>query len=470
MSFLLKKGWQIGALITVGALVFMDQTIVSVALPTIQRELNTSEVALQWCVNAYLLALTVLVLVSGKIGDRIGHRLALSIGVFLFAFSSFICGLSPTIHFLIAGRALQGLGGALMLPAQSTLVSAIFPQEKRGRAAGVIVSSGALFMIIAPLIGGYFTEHFTWRWIFWVNLPIAAIGLLLIQKHLPHIQPGQQKIDWVGFTCFGSMAFFVTLLFMQANTWGWLSWPIVGCILAAVTSGCLLFWREKHTSFPFLDLSLFKRPKYAAINLAISVTQFIMMITVFQTIYFQTILGLTPLETGFLQFTSCIPVIFMPFVGGYLSDKVTPKLPIAIGYLCLIFSFFYFGFDSTPSSHALLLNLIVFSIGIPLIFTPSYSSTMSTIPRSKMGIGFGMLITLRMFSGTLGLALTQLFVATVQQNQLPKVGQKLAEITSFSWVHLALAFLLVIAFALTFLLHRDKSEHQLPPSPAEGWD
>jgi EmrB/QacA subfamily drug resistance transporter len=465
-----KRWLGIASLVPTVALVFIEQTILSVALPTIQQDLNTSYVALQWCVNAYLLTLTVFVLASGKLSDRMGHRNCLSLGMSIFAIASLLCGLSPNVALLIAGRALQGVGAAMMLPAQSTLVASIFPPENRGRATGLVVSIGAIFMVIAPLLGGYLTESLSWRWIFWVNLPVAAIGLTLIPRFLPNLEPGKQKIDLPGFLYFALAISSLTTLFMQANVWGWLSWKVLTCALLTLLGAVLLGFREKKISHPFLDLALFKKPKYAAINLSISITQFIVMITVFQTIYFQEVLQFTPFQTGLLQFGSCIPVLFMPLIAGHLSDKITPKLPIALGYLFMISAFLFLGFNSTPSLPSLVIVLILFGMGIPFIFTPSYSSAMSTIPPAKIGVGFGMLITLRMFSATMGLALTQLFVATVEENQLPKVGPYLAKIASFSWVHLTLAFLLIVAFALTFVLHNQKSEHHLPPSPAEGWD
>lgn len=466
----MKKWLGLAALVPTVALVFMDQTILSVALPTIHKELNTTNVAAQWCVNAYFLALTVLVLVSGKFCDRMGARKSLTIGMIIFALSSFFCGMSPNDIFLIAGRALQGVGASLMLPAQAALNAALFTHEQRGRANGIIVSIGSIFMIIAPLIGGYLTEALSWRWIFWVNLPIAAIGLIMIQKFLPKIPPVKNKIDLWGFIFFALAVSSITLLFMQANEWGWLSFEIISCLIAGIIGVILLTIREKKGPHSFLDLSLFKKPKYSAITFSIAITQFIVMITVFQAIYFQEALELTPTQTGSLQFSSCLPLLVMPMLAGFLSDRVTPKLPIAIGYLCFIFSCLALSYFSTPSTPLLLTLLIIFNSGVPLIFTPSYSSAMSTIPPAKRGVGFGMLITLRMFSATLGLALTQLFVAEVKESQVPKLGEMQAEIVSFSSVHFALAMLMIVAFAITFILHRLKSEHQLPESPAEGWD
>jgi MFS family permease len=157
-------------------------------------------------------------------------------------------------------------------------------------------------------------------------------------------------------------------------------------------------------------------------------------------------------------------------VAGWLSDKYTPRLPVAIGYLALIFSFFLFAFINLPSLTVLLISLISFGIGIPFIFTPSYSSAISSVPTQKTGVAMGMIATLRMMGGMIGLALIHLFTSIVQQMQTPKVGDKQAHIESFSSIHFALAFLLIISFAVATVLHKRKSTHQLPDSPGEGWD
>jgi MFS family permease len=370
--------------------------------------------------------------------------------------------------FLIAGRVLQGFGGALIMPAQSACVAVLFPPQKRGQISGIIVSVGAVFMILAPIIGGYLTESLAWRWIFWVNLPIAVIGLMMIRKFIPSIESSKKHIDFWGFLFFSITVFAITLLFMQANDWGWRSGKIAACLIAAILGAAALAFREKKAAHPFLDLSLYKMPKYSAITLNIGITQFVLMVTVFQTIYFQSVLGLTPVQTGMVQFVSGIPILLAPMIAGVLSDRVTPKLPIAIGYLSFIVSCLFLAFASAPSMFSLIAALMVFGISIPFIMTPSYSTAISILPPTKMGVGFGTLTTVRWFSGTLGFAMTQLFVASVQKYHTPIVGDRMAKMISFSWVHFALAMLMIVVFAITFILHNRKAAHQLPASPVEG--
>lgn len=488
------------------AMCFMDQTILPVALPKIQEQFNAGNTALQWAVNAYLLMLAVFVLVGGKLGDRIGHHRTLFIGIIIFAVSSALCGLSQNIQCLIATRALQGIGAALLIPAQTAIIASFFPPNQRGQAMGTIVSCGSLFLILGPVIGGYLTQTASWHWIFWINLPIAAIGLFLNYYYLPRSAPTKAKIDGVGFLYFAFLSTGFILIFMQGEDWGWLSIPnlIVFCITMINTF--LLLKREKTARHPFLNLTLFKHPIFLSINLTISIVQFIIMITVFRAIYFQTMLNYSPLGAGLLTFISSFPVLFLSPVGGFLSDKISPKLPIAIGFCCLIASCTWFAFVNLLTPWALVWPLLLFGIGPPLIFTPSYTAAMSSISQSKLGVAFGIVATFRNLAATAGIALIHGLMETIQRNyfiatpelkgmqrsQLISISNGSlpishatssdslretlthallnARIASFEITHLCLAVLLCITFIVTFIMHNRKSAHKLPSLPAEGWD
>ncbi len=440
-----------------------------VALPRIQLDLNATNTQVQWCVNAYLLVIAVFVLISGKLGDRIGYKRTLMVGVVGFVIFSALCGLSESAEMLIIARACQGLCAASIYPAQTAMIAQIYPPEKRGRATGMIVSIGSLFLILGPLVGGYLIEVASWRWIFWINLPIGAIGLWMINRFMPTPEKGRGKVDLKGFAYFALGVSALTLVFMQATDWGWTSLLTIFFAITAIVGLLLLLYREKRAAHPFLDISLFKHSPFAAININVFILQFFLMIVVFRTIYFQTVLGYSPFLTGFIMFISSCPVLFIAPLAGILSDRLSPKVPIALGYLLLIFSSFWFAFISLPSFHSILIALIAYGTGIPLIFTPSYSTAISSVPKGKAGTASGIVATLRNTGGTVGLALIHLFVSTDQKWHLTE-GKREAEIISFSDVHFALAFLLIVAMAITFMLHSRKSSHHLPEGPAEGWD
>lgn len=465
----------LATLIPAQGMIFMDQTILPVALPSIQRELGGGDVALQWCVNSYLLLTAMFSLTGGKIGDRLGHRFTLMLGIIIFIFSSFLCGMSPNIVFLIGARALQGLGAALLIPSNIALFASLFPPNQRGSVMGLNASIGSVFLILGPLIGGYLTESFSWRWIFWINLPLAALELILARIFLPKTPRAHTKIDLQGFIYFAICSASLIIYFMEVSNWGWVSRQGLICATLFLISITLLIRREKKLQQPFLELALFKRPVFAAINISIFIISFILMINVFRAIYFQEVLGYSPTKAGFITFFACLPVLFVAPIGGYLSDRISPKLPIAIGYVMIIFSFLWLAWFSMPSFPSLLFALILFGTGIPLIFTPSYSTAMHTVPPQKIGVAMGIVSTIRTFAGTMGVALIGLFLHLSQARyirHLPDSSEreKLAEIASFSDVNYVLAFCLLVAFAFSLFLHQRKSTHHLPPSTAEGWD
>ena len=265
-----RKWWGLFSLIPAIAMFFLDQSVLPVALPTIQKEFGVGDVALQWTVNAYLLATTVLVLVGGKLGDRIGYKKAYMLGMAIFGAASLFCGSSPDVYSLTAARALQGAGVALVFPASSVLMMNLFPASERGKAMGINVSVGSLFLILGPLVGGYIAQEFSWRWIFWVNIPITLAGLLMTLRFVPRLTPGEGKIDLPGFCFFTAASTFLVVPIMQGREWGWNSALKLGCFALAVLFTACLVWREKKAAHPFLDLSLFRHPVYKAVNITVS--------------------------------------------------------------------------------------------------------------------------------------------------------------------------------------------------------
>ena len=503
-----RKWWGLIALVPALAMIFMDQTILPVALPTMKKFFGASDVALEWTVNSYLLVIAVLVLVCGKIGDRFGHRQVFTGGMILFAAASCLCGMSETISWLIAARVLQGVGAALMFPASTALLMSLFPPAERGKATGINVSISSLFLIMGPLIGGYLSQNYSWRWIFWVNLPIAALGVFLVYRLIPASRRSSSQIDPWGFLFFTIFATSFVSAFMEGREWGWDSLPIQFLFGLSIISAAALFLREKKAKHPFLDLSLFKHPIYKAVNISVFFTQFILMITVFRSVFMQDTLGWSPIKTGFVTFLSCTPVLFAAPIGGILSDRFGPKFTLSIGFSCLIFSFIWVAFFIKSSLAMILIGFFAMGFGIPLVMTPSYSSAMGAIPPQKAGSGFGTIATIRSLGSCMGIALIGSLIDNIEffsfkkgvenEHLDPLVMKKIvsegiegetvlktlpsgiqqdtlnalfkAQYDGFFFIHLILGVMLIAAFIAVFLLYHRKSKHQLPKAPAEGWD
>lgn len=491
------------------AMVFTDQSVLPVALPTIQKHLEATNTQLWWCVNSYLLVSAVLLLAGGKLGDWVGHRCAFVWGMMIFAGASALCGLSGDIAWLIGSRGLQGVGAALMIPASSPLLMTLFPQNERGKAIGINVSVSSLFLIFAPLIGGYLTETLSWRWIFWMNLPLAILGLWLVLRYIPKSVKGERRFDLWGCLFFMICSSSLVTLVMQVGDWGWTSLITGGLFIFCLINGFLLFWREKHARHPFIDLTLFRHPIYKAVNISIFATQFVLMITVYRAVFFQDGLDWSPIKSGTISFITSIPVLCLSPVGGWLADRSGSKIPIAIGFVLLICSFFWLAFFIQASLWVLLLGLFAYGMGIPLIFTPSYSSAMGSIPPKKAGTAFGILATARALSSSLGVAVIGSFTGHVQDStfrtlveenpqmrvldpsfwegiatgakqiqqsfnseelQTILVYLKDSQIKAFASIHVVMGFVLMIAFAFVFVLYHRRPSHHLPEAPAEGWD
>ncbi len=495
------------ALIPSAGLIFLDQTILPVALPTIQKEMQAGAVALQWCVDAYLLALAVLIIAGGKISDCFGHRKTYLLGMGSFAVSSALCAMSPDVLWLICSRALQGASAAILLPASIALMTGIFSASERGRSMGVNASIGSLFMTLGPLIGGYFTQEMSWRWVFWINLPLCAAGIGMVLALISPVKPIKQKIDARGFSLFVLAVFLFVFYVMQAPTWGWVTPSLIVCLLLSLLFAFLLVRHEKKSLHPFLDTTLYRHPAYLVANISVAATQFILMVSVTWAIYFQTALSYTPFEAGRLAAFSTVPVLFMAPIAGILADKISPKLPLALGFLCIIFSLFWLAAFNNISFTLLLIGLVLFGAGIPFILTPSYSAAINSVPRSKVGIASGQISTMRSLAGTFGIAIIgTLYIWLTEsslQNALAENGfdtvyltglshradaasiidgfepgraQFLtqliveAQVKGFSELNLVLGGLVILGFAAIFVIYQRKPSHHLPESPAEGWD
>lgn len=410
------------------AMIFIDVTVLPVALPTIQRTLGLSELGLQWIINAYTLALTVFLLAGGRLGDRYGHRRIFTIGLFAFALSSALCGLSYYEWWFIMSRTLQGIGGAMLIPTSSAIIFSSFPPNQRGKAMGLYVSIGSVFLAMGPFIGGIFTQFYTWRLVFWINLPIALIGYCLTLYAVPKFKGNRRKFDLLGFftSLFGISSFIIGL--MQAKEWGWQSPLTIFLILFGVFLLFLLFKFDRGVDDPYIDFSLFKNRTFVGANSSIFCTQFLLMITVFWAIYFQNVLGFSPTKAGTLSFLSNIPIMISAPIGGHLLDKHGPRIPISIGFSLVISALIWFSINVGSSNLGILLSAVIpFGCGIPLIFTPSFTTAMGEISSERRGLASGTTSMLRQLGSTLGLALIGTLFLNVQGKNLLSALQKNSE-------------------------------------------
>lgn len=395
------------------SLVFLNTTLLPIALPTIERELLVSKEGLQWIINSYLLSTAVFVIAGGRLGDLFGHRRLFCIGMSLYAFASILGGFASTSWWLIMSRSIQGLGGALMSPASLSMIIHTFPPERRGRAVGFMVAIGSLFLSLGPFIGGVFTQLLSWRWSFWCNFPVAIAGITFILKGVEPSKKRDESFDFIGFfiTSLGLSALIFGL--MQGKSWGWHSPLILALFSISVIflgGACFL---ERFAKEPFFDFQLFKNPIFLGGTILVFCAQFILMITVFWPIFFQKILGLTPIIAGLYTAIATVPLMIVAPLSGSFSDRYGPRIPIALGFSLAIFCFaWFFFFAHCHNIHLLIPSLITFGAGVSCVMTPAGTATLSSVPRSKTGVATGMYNMIRFTGATMGVAI----LGSIQNN------------------------------------------------------
>ena len=410
-----RRWWTLGALCFALFMIMLDNTVVNVALPAIKKDLGISTAELEWTVTAYALTFATLLLTGGKLGDLLGRRLIFTIGLVVFTASSLFCGLSGSAPELISARAVQGVGAALMMPSTLSIISATFDVRERGTAIGIWAGVSAMALAIGPLLGGIITEHISWNWIFYVNVPIGAAGILASIFVVPESKDTsrEQRLDLPGLLSSGIGLLALVYALIEANQYGWTSARIVGLfVVAAVAlSGFVLL--ELHQRLPMLDLSLFRSGTFAGANLvAILVTLAMFGIFVFFPIYMQTFRGWSPIQAGaaLLPWTVMI-VIFAP-IAGRLSDRVGSRWLIAAGMTtvaicCLLLS----TVDLHSTFWHMLPAFILGGLGMSFVMTPMSAAVMSAAPVAKAGVASGVLNTFRQVGVALGIAITGAIVA-----------------------------------------------------------
>src|SRR5213080_5426323 len=414
-----RRWWTLGALSFALFMIMLDNTIVNVALPAIKNDLGIGVSELEWVVTAYALTFAVLLLTGGKLGDLYGRRLIFTIGLVVFTLSSLACGLSSSATELIAARAVQGVGSALMMPATLSIISATFAARERGTAIGIWAGVSAMALAIGPLLGGVITEHISWNWIFFVNVPfgilavIAAIVVVPESRDMSH----EQRLDLPGLVTSGIGLLALVYALIEAHRLGWTSATIIALFALAAVALTAFVFLELHQRLPMLDLSLFKNGTFTGANLvAILVTLAMFGIFVFFPIYMQTFRGWSPTQAGaaLLPWTLMV-VVFAP-IAGKLSDRIGSRWLMAggmttVAVCCLLLS----TVTLQSSFWNLLPAFILGGLGMSFVMTPMSAAVMGAAPVAKAGVASGVLNTFRQVGAAIGIALAGAILANRAQ-------------------------------------------------------
>jgi EmrB/QacA subfamily drug resistance transporter len=402
-----KNGWTLGIVSVALFMAVLDNLVVSVALPTIHRDLGASIQSLEWTVNAYVLAYAVLLLTGAALGDRFGRKRMFLIGLAIFTGASAAAALAPTTNMLVAARAVQGAGAAIVTPLTLTLLAEAFPSEKRGIAIGVWSGISGIAVAIGPLVGGAVVQGISWHWIFWLNVPIGIALIPLAARRLTESRGPYGTLDLPGLALASTGAFGIVFGLVRAQSLGWTSPTILATLITgAVLIAGFVVW-ELRASEPMLPMSFFAKRSFAVTNVA-SLSMFFGMFgsIFFLSQYMQNVLHNTPFQAGLklLVWTGASMVVAP--LAGVFSERFGSRpfmfagltlQASALGWLALMTS------THLAYSH-MIVPFIMAGAGMALVFAPSANAVLSSVRTEQAGQASGANNAIREIGGVLGVA------------------------------------------------------------------
>ncbi len=420
------KWWTLVAVCTGVFMLLLDITIVNVALPDIQGEFDASLADLQWVIDAYALSLAALLLTAGSLADIYGRRKVFAIGIGLFTLGSVACGLAPSVVLLSAARAFQGIGGAAMFATALALLSAAYQGRDRGVAFGAFGATTGVAVAIGPVLGGVLTSGLSWRWIFFVNIPICIVALLITLTRVEEsLDRRAGSPDWAGFVTFsGSLGLLVYGL-IEAGQDGWGSSTVLACLGGSALLMLVFLVVQSRVKHPMFDLSLLRKPTFTGgLIAAFGVSASIFSLLAYLVLYIQGVLGFSAVQSGFRLVVLSAAAFVFAAVAGRLTEKVPTKLLIGPGFLVLGTGLaLLLGVPTSSDSESwrhLIPGLLVCGIGIGLINPPLASTAVGVVTPDRAGMASGVNSTFRQIGIATG-------IATLGSLFANQVGDEVAE-------------------------------------------
>jgi EmrB/QacA subfamily drug resistance transporter len=402
-----RKWWSLAVVCVAIFMLLLDITVVNVALPSIQRSLHSSFQDLQWVVNAYALTLAAFLLTAGALADLWGRKLIFVIGLVGFTTASAVCGLSVSPLMLNLARGAQGIGGAMMFATSLALIAQSFQGKERGTAFGIFGAVIGAAVAIGPLVGGVLTTAIGWEWIFFVNVPIGVVAVLLSLRHLDESRdPDATGADWAGFITFSGSLFLLVFALVQGNESGWGSTKIVVYLVGSLVLIVLFVIVERSQSRPMLDLTLFRRPAFAGASIvALTLAGSAFSMFLYLTLYIQTVLGYSALQTG-LRF---LPTTLLMFAVSPLAGRLSVRMPVRLllgAGLLLVGGSMIAMTAVTPTSgwEVLIPGFLLEGAGIGLVNPPLASTAIGVVPPARSGMASGINNTFRQVGVATGIA------------------------------------------------------------------
>jgi len=406
-----RKWWTLGAVAFGLFMIMLDNTVVTVALPTIERSLDLKLSQLEWIVTAYTLTFAAFMLTGGKLADLFGRRLMFNVGLAIFTVASLLCGLAQSPDFLIGARAVQGIGAAIMNPATLSIITATFPPRQRGLAIGVWAGVSAMALAIGPLIGGLLTEQLSWHWIFFVNVPVGVVAIVVSQLVITESRDTshEQRPDLPGLFSSGIGLFALTYALIEGNSYGWTSGRIIGLFVFSAVALLVFVALELHQRLPMIDLSLFRKRTFVGANIVILFVGLAMFgVFVYVSLFVQRegLLAYSPTRAGAAFLPMTIIVVLVAPIAGRASDRIGSRWLMSGGLALTSVSLYLFSRLGVGATYRdLLLAMVLGAIGMAISMTPTVAAAMAAVSVEKAGVSSAVLNTFRQVGGTLGIAL-----------------------------------------------------------------
>ena len=417
-----NKNLVLAAMVFAVAMTFIDQTIVAIAVPDLENDLSLSQTGAQWIINGYLLSLAALFAFGGRLGDMLGRRRMVTIGVIGFAAASAFCGLTPTSGiaetWIVFFRVLQGAFAALLFPAAVGIVVSTFPLGERGKAMAIFFGITGGLTALGPLAGGFLTE-WTWRAIFWINIPVAIIALILIWRSKPDDVRRPAKLDYRGTVLVSAGMGLLVLGLQQSSTWGWSSIATWACIAAGLVLGVVFVLWELRIASPLLDLRIFRDRGFAVENVVLATMSIVFVpFFFFASVYAQAALGENASNAGFYIMYFFLGFVITAQIGGRVLDKRGARPSVILGCALSAVGFYLLAGKLTDLSFsAQIPYLMLAGGGVGLILGPSSTDALNRAPSSSYSEVTGITQTSRNFGASLGLAvLGAILISRIETN------------------------------------------------------
>jgi len=410
-------------------MIMLDNTVVNVALPSIQRDLGVGLSELEWIVTGYALTFAALMLIGGKVADAYGRRLIFVVGIVVFSLASLWCGLAGSGSMLITARIVQGAGAALMNPATLSIIAATFPPRQRGTAIGIWAGVSALALAIGPLAGGLITEHLSWNWIFFINVPVGALGILASFLFIDESRDEtHERLDIPGLATSAVGLFALTYGLIEANSYGWASTRIVTAFVVAAVALVAFVLLEAKQRAPMLPLELFKNRTYTGANTVILLVALAMFgVFFFVSLYMQQVLGYSAVQAGAAFLPMTVLIVIVAPLAGRMTDRVGSRAFMTVGMGLLAVQLLYFSrLGSDASYWELLPAMLIGGVGMASTMTPSAAAATRSVPVDKAGVGAAVLNAFRQVGGSIGIALMGAIMASQFAGHQPEPGAQLS--------------------------------------------